>query len=176
MEPSFEHDLDPVSFVTVGTQGPPGQRTFFLQGAQGTTVVSLVIEKEQALALARGIESLFEQIGQRFPERMEELATPDGNMALLSPLEPVFRVTQMGIGVDDEDDRIILIAQDSEDDDARSVRFTATYGQMRALADHAEKIVEEGRPTCPLCGEPLAEDGEQHFCPRTNGHNKLPSD
>lgn len=172
MDMRFEHDLDPVSFVTIGTQGPPGQRTFFLQGAKGTTVVSLLIEKEQALALARGIESLFEQIGQRYPERVEEIGVPEGDMGLLSPIEPAFRVTQMGIGIDDDADRIVLIAQESEDEDARSVRFTATYGQMRALANHAERVVQAGRPTCPLCGEPLDEDG--HFCPRKNGHNTLP--
>lgn len=166
----FEHDLDPVSFVTVGTQGPPGKRTFFLQGAQGGTVVSLLIEKEQALALARGIESLFEQIGERFPERLARVEAPEGNMNLLSPVEPAFRVAQMGIGIDGDEDRIVLIAQESEEDDARSVRFTATFGQMRALADHAEQVVMAGRPLCPLCGQPLDEDG--HFCPRKNGHDK----
>ena len=34
------------------------------------------------------------------------------------------------------------------------------------IAD-ATDLVEGGRPACPLCGNPM---GEDHACPRTNGH------
>ncbi len=45
-------DLNPATHLTVGTVGPPGQRTFFLQGSRGTQTISLIIEKEQAILLA----------------------------------------------------------------------------------------------------------------------------
>jgi len=40
------------------------------------------------------------------------------------------------------------------------------------LCRNAE-VVAQGRPVCPLCGQPMDPDG--HFCPRANGHPR-PSD
>ena len=59
----YDFDLDPVTFITVGTIGPPGQRTFYLQAAQGNRVVSLIIEKEHAAALALSIQRLLDSMG-----------------------------------------------------------------------------------------------------------------
>ena len=201
MAARFDFDLDPVTFITVGAEGPPGHRTFFLQAAQGRQVVSLLIEKQQATALAEGIEQILSQLYEHVPEQVADLKPAEGDLALLTPLEPSFRVTQMGIGVDEERRLMVLVAQggepadedDDEDDidldlEARDegarplaadgqplprARFTASYGQMLALAHHAVDVAEHGgRPRCPTCGEPM--DPEGHFCPRRNGHHRLP--
>ena len=48
-----EIELDPVDFITVGTIGPKGQRTFHLQAGKDDKLVSFGIEKEQVGALGR---------------------------------------------------------------------------------------------------------------------------
>lgn len=167
------HDLDPVSFITLGTVGPPGQRTFFLQAAQGRQVVSLAMEKEQAVALAASIERLL--AGLKLPGVMTiaEADVLNPAMDLLHPLEPVFHVVEMGLGVDDERGAIVLLSLEAADDEpGQRVRFVADYDQMRRLARRTIAVVEQGRPVCPLCGRPI--DPQGHFCPRTNGHASPP--
>ena len=56
---------------------------------------------------------------------------------------------------------------DPEVEDVPSARFVATREQMRIMSEHALEVVSQGRPTCPLCGRPIDQDG--HFCPRTDG-------
>jgi uncharacterized repeat protein (TIGR03847 family) len=189
MASQYDFDLDPVSFITIGTQGPPGRRTFFLQAAQGPQIVSLVIEKQQAVALAEGLQQMLERIEEEAegnPWDPADLEPVGGDMALLSPVRPSFRVAQMGIGVDEDEQRIVLIAEafDEEDEDedeepmdatprGQRARFSATFGQMAALGQQALEVAGQGRPICPLCGEPM--DPKGHFCPRTNGHQHGPS-
>jgi uncharacterized repeat protein (TIGR03847 family) len=51
-------------------------------------------------------------------------------------------------------------------------RLWAGLPQMRALSRAAQEVVSQGRPICPLCGQPI--DPEGHFCPRSNGHGTHP--
>lgn len=169
MAQGFAFDLDPVSFITVGAIGQPGERTFYLQAAQQSQVVSLVMEKEQALALAAGIEQLFARLQETGVLPADEVQPVRGNMGLLVPVEPAFRVMQMGIGVDEERGLVVLITEERGEDEEGGLRarFTASYAQIAALASQALEIARQGRPTCPLCGETM--DDEPHFCPRKNG-------
>ena len=48
------------------------------------------------------------------------------------------------------------------------LRVALTREQAAAFAIHATRLVESGRPPCPLCALPL--DPAGHDCPRTNGH------
>lgn len=172
--PEFVYNLDPVSFITVGTIGPVGRRTFYLQGSQGSTVVSVIIEKEQAQALADSLDQLLEALKERYPKRRGPVRQVDYDMGLLPPTEALWRVGQMGLGYDEDADLVVLIAQellfeDDERAEPEAVRFTATREQMQALSEHAVWVVEQGRPECPLCGNPMDPDG-RHFCPPSNGH------
>ncbi len=45
--------------------------------------------------------------------------------------------------------------------------------QMQLLQANALDVLASGRPRCPLCGTPLPDAGTPHFCPPTNGHQKL---
>ena len=51
-------ELNPVTHLTVGTIGPPGRRTFYLQGSQGSQTISLVIEKVPWLAISLSVGML----------------------------------------------------------------------------------------------------------------------
>lgn len=168
-EANIVHDLNPVSRVTVGAIGEPGQRTFFLQGRQGTTLISLVTEKEQMSSLAQGVTDLLSRLGERADAGTE---VSEYELALEQPVEPLFRIGQLGLGYDQENDLLVIVAYaipEQEDQEMVDVvRFWATRDQMRALARHVAEVASAGRPTCVLCGRPI--DPQGHFCPRRNGH------
>jgi len=153
--PNTEIELNPVDFITVGTIGPKGQRVFYLQAGKDNQVVSLIIEKEQAWALSEAIKELLEDVEQRKPERtptQEELQGMD--MDLREPIDPLFRVAQMGLGFDEDRNMIVLVATeilavDSEEEfeelEPGVVRMWCSRLQMRVLIDHAAEIVQAGR-------------------------------
>jgi uncharacterized repeat protein (TIGR03847 family) len=54
--------------------------------------------------------------------------------------------------------------------EAGRVRFWATREQMLSLARHGAVVCAAGRPQCPLCGNPMDQEG--HRCPALNGHRE----
>ena len=159
-------ELNPVDFVTVGTIGPKGQRTFHLQAGQDNRIVSFTIEKEQAHALSAAIAELLDDIDHRGDPR-PEVDFSQLDMDLREPIEPLFRIAQMGLAYESGEDKIVLIAQefvprseddpDDEDDedfdffegddgDPKVVRMWCSREQMRALSLHAMDTVKSGRP------------------------------
>src|SRR2546426_9010466 len=162
---SESHDLPAVDRITGGAVGPPGQRLFLLQARQGPEVVTLKVEKVQVAALSQSLAKLLSDLG-----RSEGAAE---SLDLEEPAEPEWVVGTLGVGYDEDSDRILLIAEEltPEDEDdvlAGGARFGTTRGQVAALAIRGTQLVEAGRPSCPLCGYPL--DPAGHACPRTNGH------
>ncbi len=178
MTPLYE--LNPVEAITAGAVGEPGHRVFYIQARALNEIVTLVIEKEQAQLLARGIHQFLAEIDEKFPQQVEGPPVGPLDLELRGPFEPNFRVAQMGLGYDTDTDRIVLVAHEmvAEDSEPEAetaaktpavARFWATRAQMRAMADHTLEIAARGRPTCPLCGRP--EDRDGHFCPKRNGHS-----
>ena len=170
MAPEF-HDLKSVVYITTDAIGPPGQRVFYLQASQEDTVITLVLEKEQVQALAISIQQMLEELEKRQPQGPGEVELVSNyDLVLREPIEPVFRVGQLGLGYDEDTDMLIVVAQELTDDsdEMSVVRFWATRAQMKALSEHSLQVVEAGRPLCPLCNEPIDPDG--HYCPRRNGH------
>jgi len=151
-----EIELDPVDFVTVGTVGPKGRRVFHLQAGQGSQVVTLMIEKQQAQALAEAVKELLDDLKQKHPDLPEtEVNLSSWDMSLRDPVDPLFRVAQMGLGYDEERNLVVLVAQElvaSEEGDEEMtepqpqvVRMWATREQMRALGDYTQGVVRRGR-------------------------------
>lgn len=167
-------ELNPVSHITTGFVGQPGKRVFYLQASKGVQVVSVILEKLQVEALAEGVEQFLRDLKQRHADLVEpDVHYRAERMALKLPMDPVFRVGQIGLGYDEENDLVVLVATEilnegHEQDEASVVRVFATRAQMLEVAQHGHAIVGQGRPNCPLCGQPI--DSEGHFCPRRNGH------
>ena len=164
-------ELNPVTYITIGTVGPPGERTFYLQGGRGSQVVSLVIEKEQASMLANSLETFLEELDEQHPAATrgaDESILQD--MRLREPVNELFRVGNMGMGFNESANQIVLVAYElvDEDDDPDIVSFWASRKQIEALVSHAREIVAAGRPICGNCGRPIEPAG--HFCPNRNGH------
>jgi probable phosphomutase (TIGR03848 family)/uncharacterized repeat protein (TIGR03847 family) len=169
-EANILYDLNPVTQITVGAVGVPGKRTFYLQGRQGRTLVTLTAEKEQVAALSTGIDQLLDRLG--WGGRAVQVTAAE--MELSEPIEPLFRIGQLGLGYDAEQNLLVLVAyelpQEEEAATVNVVRFWASQEQMRALARHSAAIVAAGRPICVLCGRPI--DPQGHFCPKRNGHGE----
>jgi uncharacterized repeat protein (TIGR03847 family) len=166
-------ELNPVSHLTVNTVGPPGQRVFYIQGSRGAEVVSLIMEKQQANMLANGFESLLEELADRFPNAPRE--APDTvwtDLRLREPLEPLVRIGNMGLGFNDEANKVVLVAYElvEEDDEPNVVSFWISRNQIRSLIPHIREVVSAGRPICGNCGQPMEPEG--HFCPRRNGYHQ----
>ncbi|MBM3221839.1 MAG: DUF3090 domain-containing protein [Candidatus Rokubacteria bacterium] len=179
MSDSFEL-LEP-DYFTTGAVGAPGQRVFYLQGRQARQVVTLKVEKEQIAALADYVAGLL--------AKLPEAGTVGTEMPLLEPIEPAWAVGSLGLGYDESNDRLVVVAneaieRDEEEDDEEATetteavesegeegataRFLITRAQASAFVERARALVRAGRPICPMCSQP--KDPAGHICPRSNGH------
>ena len=166
-------ELNPVYRITADAIGEPGHRTFYIQARKGATLVTLLCEKEQVRALAEAAEQMLEELKAKYPKGAQYMQL-QMDMSLEEPLTPEFRIGQMGLGYDEENDLIVVVArellpEEVGDEEASVVRLFCSRAQMDALHTHAHEVVSRGRPICPLCGRPI-EPGAAHFCPRSNGH------
>ncbi len=172
--PSIDIELHPVDHLTADAIGQPGKRVFYLHGWQGQRSATLIIEKLQLQTLAVGIEQFLAELQERFPNLPE--ASADFNeaaMRLQPPLDPLFRVGEIGLGYEGEQDLAVLVVREvvmegGDPEQAGVVRFWCTRSQLRAMARWGMEVAGRGRPLCPQCGEPM--DPEGHFCPKKNGH------
>jgi uncharacterized repeat protein (TIGR03847 family) len=177
-----EIDLQPVSHITTDAIGQPGKRVFYIQAWQNTRTISLIVEKIQVQSLAVGLEQFLTELAQRYPDLPEASGDyEEERMRIRPPVDPLFRVGELGLGYDAENDMIVLVAREMTSEDAeeqeepveteeqgRVVRFWCTRSQLRAMCHWGMEIAARGRQICPQCGEPM--DPEGHFCPKKNGH------
>lgn len=181
-------ELDRADFITIDTIGPPGQRTFFLQAAQEDMLITLVIEKEHAAALAVAIGNVLTRLGkgdlaralgveadvEAGVEADVEADVEIEGLDLIQPVEPLFRVGKLELGYDEERGMLAVVAQElvGEGEQGTVVYIWASPEQMTALARKAVVVVASGRPVCQLCGEPIDPD-RGHTCIRDNGRKRL---
>ena len=174
---NYDYDLNPVEYLVADAVGEPGKRTFFIQGRAGSTVVSLVLEKQEVANLAESLLQMLEDLEEMYPD-LPPVGKTVSILEATLPVEPRFRIRQLVLGYDEDDDRVWLVAKalvaddegslvDPDDEDVPSARMVATREQMRLMSKHALTVVEKGRPDCPLCNRPIDRSG--HFCPRTDG-------
>ncbi len=165
--------------MTVGAIGPPGKRVFYFQARQENQLVSLKLEKDQVLFLAGGLS-----------EVLADLATPasvpaESDLELEEPVEAEWAVGSMQLAYDPVTDRVMITAREiasldeepgpdelpagGEPDEpaGATARVALTREQAAGVIVHGKVLLRGGRPPCPLCGYPL---GEDHSCPKTNGH------
>ena len=102
MSTSFE--LDEVDHLTTGTIGPPGQRVFYLQAAQGDQLVSLRLEKTLVAALVRYLGALLADLPPAGP-----LPT---DLGLREPVVAEWVVGGLGASYDEQADRVVLLAEE----------------------------------------------------------------
>jgi uncharacterized repeat protein (TIGR03847 family) len=150
----MEIELNPIDFITIGTVGPKGRRQFNLQAGQDTQLVTLTLEKQQARQLAEAINEILEDLDRQGKGSAAKKTASSTEMDLRDPIEPQFRIGQMGLGYDEAQDMIILVAQELMISDEETelteaspsvARFWGTREQYRALSEKAMSVVEQGR-------------------------------
>jgi uncharacterized repeat protein (TIGR03847 family) len=154
--------------------------------------VSLLAEKLDELLIEAN-----RRFGLELPDI--EASTLSDNEPLDSPVDEEFRVGTLGLAFDvdtatvvieaieageaeveielgeadeddDDDDDDDDIDDDEPDDDLDRLRVRLSPEATRAFIDRARRVVNAGRPPCPLCGQPL--DPAGHLCPRHNGYHR----
>ncbi len=162
---SVSYEFDAPDKVTVGTIGEVGARVFLLQAREGSSVVTMKVEKQQVGALATLLGRLLQDLA-----RPGELSEDD--LELDPDDEPSFVVGALAVSYDSAGDRVVLLAEEllgEDDEPGDDARLALTREQAASLAIRGARLVDAGRPPCPLCGYPL--DPRGHACPRTNGHH-----
>lgn len=170
----IEIELKPVDHITTDALGQPGKRVFYIQARKGVETVTVIVEKIQIQTLAEGYEQFLAEVKERFPDLPDASGDYDeAQMHIAPPVDPVFRVGEMGLGFEAESDLTVLLmrellAEDQAPEEAGSVRLWCTRSQLRAMCHWGVEVAARGRPICPQCGEPIEPEG--HFCPKKNGH------
>lgn len=105
MSASFE--LSEPERVTIGTVGPAGARTFYLQARQVDRLVTLKLEKQQVGALAELLAELLSDL----PDPGD--APDPSTMELEEPVLAEWVVGGMQLSYDTSADRIVLLAEEA---------------------------------------------------------------
>lgn len=172
MGESFEFRT--VTHFTAGAIGEPGDRVFYLQVGDDSTMVTVKLEKQQVKALAQFLKGVLDDL----PSATAPITAPD----LVSPTVPEWTVGQIAVGVDEADAEVVLVIEEmvfeeegEAEDDLGLLSDEPEGGKIRAHIDvsHAigfitmsDQLMTKGRPPCKLCGQPL--DPAGHACPRLN--------
>ncbi|QIK76529.1 DUF3090 domain-containing protein [Nocardioides piscis] len=184
------HSFDPPERFVVGTVGPPGSRTFFLQARDGVRLTSVALEKQQVEALAERVDELLDEVMRAEANTaLIPAVTPFDQVdtgPLEQPIEEEFRGGTMTLSWDPASERIVIEVypfteaavvspdqleedlQEPDPDEIFLVKLTA--GSARAFVDRARSVIGAGRPDCPFCGNPIDPDG--HLCVRANGFRR----
>jgi uncharacterized repeat protein (TIGR03847 family) len=189
---STEIDVDPCDHITGDAIGQPGQRVFYIQAFQADKTYTVIVEKTQLQSLAVGVEQFLAEVARQNPSLDEASADYiEEQMRINPPVDPVFRVGEIGLGYDQTRDRVVLfvreLSRENQDSDAGPeppapdtsesaegsesgavIRFWCTRTQLRKMARWGAEIASRGRPVCPQCGQPMEPEG--HFCAKKNGH------
>ncbi|MGJ9425360.1 DUF3090 domain-containing protein [Nesterenkonia halotolerans] len=178
--PTRVYEFDWPDRAVVGTIGPPGERTFYLQVRAGSRVVSVALEKQQSAQLAEKIDEILDQL---ISVEGNPFSVPTGTPPELvdnedlDPVQEDFRTGVMSLGWDPTTAQVVIEAhplmegdvdEDDESSDEDSAQETEMLlvripvGTARAFAKRTLEVVGAGRPACPLCGYPMDADG--HTC------------
>ncbi|MHA7140649.1 DUF3090 domain-containing protein [Arthrobacter sp. Sr33] len=187
--PTKVHEFTWPDRVVVGTIGAPGSRTFYLQVRAGAQIVSIALEKQQSAQLAEKIDEILDQLitleGNPFSiPASTPIELVDNDQ--LEPVEEQFRTGALTLGWDPSTVQLVIEAYpiteiDTEDDGdavdesigeegvevSEMLLVRMPVGTARAFAKRTREIVDAGRPTCPLCGEPVDIDGHTCTLPET---------
>ena len=144
--------------VMVGTRGEVGARLFLLQAREGRRLVVVKCEKQQLAALAQWLAVAINEMGRpgHLPEDLDLEAEYEADLVM----------GDVSLAVDAEARHVDVVIDGADDEDQLILTLSAEWASALAIA--IVRLIEAGRPPCPLCGGPL--DARGHDCPRTNGH------
>ena len=174
------HTFDNPQRFIAGTVGVPGERTFFLQARTDQRIVSVSLEKQQVALLADRLTELLDQVARAEGIDIAYFGPADLE-PLDNPIQEEFRVGTLALGWNTGSQQVVIEAHATSEsfEDVPDLEEDADYGPdvlrvrlsaaiATAFCSRAQAVVSAGRPPCPLCSEPLDQQG--HICPRANGY------
>jgi uncharacterized repeat protein (TIGR03847 family) len=191
----------PERFV-VGTVGPPGQRTFFLQARDGSRVTSVALEKQQVSVLAERVDVLLDEVLRQTQGDVSIPAVaPSGSTdsePLDQPIVEEFRVGTITLSWESEDQVVVIelfpISEESVVVEAESESEEGSDGEpeveLELEVEASEVLIVKLAPTYArafakraqtvvAAGRPPCQfcgnpvDPEGHICPRANGLRRV---
>lgn len=164
----------------IGTVGMPGERTFFLQVREGDALISVALEKQQAIALAERMDEIVSEARMLRDELEYVAAVAVDSDPLEAPILEEFRVSALALGWDDASNAIVIEAHadgdgiadigSDEDDAPDTLRIWLSIEGAERFTERTRRVIAAGRPPCPFCSQPLDPNG--HICPRANGYRR----
>ena len=145
--------------VMVGTRGAVGARLFLFQVREGRRLLIIKAEKQQLAAVAEWMAAAIRELGR--PGHLPE------DLTLEPEYEPDLVAGDITVALDTERGAIVLSITSVDEEDEATITLTKEWAG--ALSSAITRLVEAGRPPCPLCHLPLSPQG--HDCPRTNGNS-----
>jgi uncharacterized repeat protein (TIGR03847 family) len=165
---SESFDIREPGRFAVGAIGEPGRRVFYFQVFAEGTEVAVKCEKQQAQALAEHLVKLLDDLPQ-------ETQAPVVAAEALPPTELVWAVGSISLGIDQAEQRLLVMLEELVDpgegdepitEDPAQLRLRLTADQVRAFAAQVDVLLATSRPLCRLCDAPIDPSG--HACPRLN--------
>ncbi|NLE96423.1 MAG: DUF3090 domain-containing protein [Propionibacterium sp.] len=156
----------------VGTIGEPGRRLFLIQASQGASIVAVAVEKEQAQLLGRRITEILDQLSE-LGEFIPPVHEPRDMGPLDAPVKVDFRAGAIGLAWDAGRGAVqieLFPVEEDVEDGGKLVQIWLSPTKAREFSARTEAVAASGRPTCPVCAQPLGPEG--HICPRANGYRR----
>lgn len=168
----------------IGAIGSYPDQSYFLQVTDAGEDVTVQMDFRQVRLLGKRIDQLLDSVSAHMnihiPAKVKK-ASDQGPLHM--PVDSEFFVGSIGLGWDMESLSLIIevmdftslpvtaemMLQDSEEG-PDTLRISLSSSAARQFARRALEVYAAGRPLCPLCGEPLDEDG--HICARLNGYRR----
>src|SRR3989304_7745846 len=102
-------ELRPVGHITTDAIGPSGKRVFYIQAWKDDRTITLICEKTHIQSLAVGVEQFLADVTTKYVDLPDASADYDEDqMHVHPPAEPLFRVGQLGLGYDPEEDLVAI--------------------------------------------------------------------
>jgi uncharacterized repeat protein (TIGR03847 family) len=166
-------DLGRLAYISAEAIGEPGRRRFRLRvmSAVGITA-SIWLEKQQLAALGDAIETVLADEGYDYvPVPLDD--APGAPSSPPDEDDVDLQVTQLSMGVNAEEQHIVLIATQGTPGGDTTATMTMEFDYRRGfeLRQQIAAVIAAGRPLCPLCTAPMDPGG--HMCVRRNGHHRL---
>ena len=163
-----EHDLGPALSFEADAIGLAGQRTFRLRLVTAQGAASLRLEKEQVRALATAVEQGSGPAPPPDSDRARPAPPPLRDFPLHPPSTSTSAASPSATTPAPTSSPSTSLTPMPRIRNVPTLRTTFTRDQARLFTVQSEAAVASGRPTCPLCKEPL---DDEHFCPPANGHS-----
>jgi len=111
--PKIDLELKPLIVSPWMPSANPASVYFIFRATKDEQVVTLIVEKLQVQSLAMGLEQFMADISEKFPDLPE--ASPayiESEMHIEPPVDPLFRVGELGLGYEGETDLMVLVARE----------------------------------------------------------------